>query len=229
MTRMGALSSAMARMAQMTAAPPAMSSFMRSMPSAGLIEMPPVSKVMPLPTSPSTGDAGAPGGLWRMTITRGGSALPRATPSSSPIPSCAISRLVEHLHARRPRSCRSPRRARRRPTASARSTARWQSSRARLQRLAEDPSALDGAPRGPTGRPPGRLRGSGSRPARVRPALAALVTIAAEGREHQPFRSGLDRLGKRDVAAVEPREALHAALSSLQAPRPWRRAATARS
>ena len=47
----------MARMAQTTAAPPAMSSFIRSMPSAGLIEMPPVSNVMPLPTSPRTGDS----------------------------------------------------------------------------------------------------------------------------------------------------------------------------
>ena len=55
MTRIGALSSAIARIAHATAAPPAMSSFIRSMPSAGLIEMPPVSNVMPLPTSPSTG------------------------------------------------------------------------------------------------------------------------------------------------------------------------------
>ena len=61
-TRIGALSSAIARMAQATAAPPAMSSFIRSMPSAGLIEMPPVSNVMPLPTRPSTGLVGAPGG-----------------------------------------------------------------------------------------------------------------------------------------------------------------------
>ena len=42
----------MARMAPSTAAPPAMSYFIFSMPSAGLIEMPPVSKVTPLPTSP---------------------------------------------------------------------------------------------------------------------------------------------------------------------------------
>ena len=34
-----------------TAAAPAMSDFMASMPAAGLIEMPPESKVMPLPTS----------------------------------------------------------------------------------------------------------------------------------------------------------------------------------
>ena len=42
----------MARMAPIMAAPPAMSYFIFSMPSAGLIEMPPVSKVTPLPTSP---------------------------------------------------------------------------------------------------------------------------------------------------------------------------------
>ena len=90
-TLIGAPSMAMARIAQMTAAPPAMSSFMRSMPSAGLIEMPPVSNVMPLPTRPSTGAAGAPGGSCVITMRRGGSALPRATPSSSPILSCAIS------------------------------------------------------------------------------------------------------------------------------------------
>ena len=35
----------------MTAAAPAMSLFMFSMCGAGLIEMPPLSKVMPLPTS----------------------------------------------------------------------------------------------------------------------------------------------------------------------------------
>ncbi len=62
MTRIGAFSSAIARIAHATAAPPAMSSFICSIFSAGLIEMPPVSKVMPLPTSPSTGVCGAPGG-----------------------------------------------------------------------------------------------------------------------------------------------------------------------
>jgi len=56
------LSSAMARMAPSMAAPPAMSYFIFSMPSAGLMEMPPVSKVTPLPTSPSTGVSGAPAG-----------------------------------------------------------------------------------------------------------------------------------------------------------------------
>ena len=39
-------------MAAMTEAPPAMSPFMYSMPAAGLMDMPPVSKVIPLPMSP---------------------------------------------------------------------------------------------------------------------------------------------------------------------------------
>ena len=58
MTLTGGLSWAMARMAPIMAAAPAMSYFILSMPSAGLMEMPPVSKVMPLPTSPSDGSAG---------------------------------------------------------------------------------------------------------------------------------------------------------------------------
>ncbi len=40
-------------MAARTAAAPAMSPFILYMPSAGLIEMPPLSKVMPLPTMAS--------------------------------------------------------------------------------------------------------------------------------------------------------------------------------
>ena len=51
-TRTLGFSSAMARMAPIIAAPPAMSYFIFSMLSAGLMEMPPVSKVMPLPTKP---------------------------------------------------------------------------------------------------------------------------------------------------------------------------------
>ena len=61
-TRTFGFSCAMARIAPIIAAPPAMSYFIFSMPSAGLMEMPPVSKVMPLPTRPSTGFAGAPFG-----------------------------------------------------------------------------------------------------------------------------------------------------------------------
>jgi len=50
-TRAVAPSSASADMAAITAAPPAMSVFMSFMPSAGLSESPPLSNVMPLPTS----------------------------------------------------------------------------------------------------------------------------------------------------------------------------------
>jgi hypothetical protein len=57
-TRTFGLSSAMARMAPSMAAPPAMSYFISSILSEGLMEMPPVSKVMPLPTRPSTGPVG---------------------------------------------------------------------------------------------------------------------------------------------------------------------------
>jgi len=52
--------------------------------------MPPVSNVIPLPIRPSTGEAGAPSGSYLRTMTRGGSVLPFATPSSSPMPSCSI-------------------------------------------------------------------------------------------------------------------------------------------
>ena len=50
-TATGSSSRAAARTVCSTAAAPAMSDFMASMPAAGLIEMPPESNVMPLPTS----------------------------------------------------------------------------------------------------------------------------------------------------------------------------------
>ncbi len=62
MTLTAGLSRAMACIAPIIAAAPAMSYFIFSMPSAGLMEMPPVSKVMPLPTRPRTG-APAAGGV----------------------------------------------------------------------------------------------------------------------------------------------------------------------
>ena len=57
-TRTLGFSCAIARMAAIMAAAPAMSYFILSMSSAGLMEMPPVSKVMPLPTRPRTGAFG---------------------------------------------------------------------------------------------------------------------------------------------------------------------------
>ena len=126
-----------------TAAPPDMSSFMRSMPSAGLIEMPPESNVMPLPTSPSTGVVGRAGGSCRSTIRRGGSALPCATPSSRPmlqLRECAPRRARRRPDPRR----RAPlRRARQTRAASARCPAR-SPARARSSRLADDAPAPHG-------------------------------------------------------------------------------------
>ena len=80
-----ALRSASACMVPTTAAAPPMSPFMSSMPAAGLIEMPPVSKTTPLPMKQI--------GLARfdlapchcMMATRAGRTLPCATASSAPI------------------------------------------------------------------------------------------------------------------------------------------------
>jgi hypothetical protein len=68
-----------------------MSYFIFSMPSAGLIEIPPVSKVTALPISPMTGAPGFAAGGWYVMITiRGGSSLPFATLRSAPIFKSAI-------------------------------------------------------------------------------------------------------------------------------------------
>ncbi|MND06671.1 hypothetical protein D3C83_281770 [compost metagenome] len=53
-------SSAIAVTASSTAAAPDMSIFISCMPEEGLIEMPPVSKVTPLPTSPRVGPSPPP-------------------------------------------------------------------------------------------------------------------------------------------------------------------------
>jgi len=54
-TRIGRPRPAIASTAPSTAAPPDMSNFISDILLAGLIEIPPVSKVTPLPTRPSTG------------------------------------------------------------------------------------------------------------------------------------------------------------------------------
>ena len=86
-----ALRPASACIRPITTPAPAMSHFMSSMPPAGLIEMPPVSKVTPLPTK-ATGAwflaLGAP--FHCMTTRRGGRTLPWPTPSSAPMPSFFI-------------------------------------------------------------------------------------------------------------------------------------------
>ena len=73
-----------------------MSYFMSSMFCAGLIEMPPVSNVTPLPTR-TTGAPAAP--LYSSAMKRGSSALPCATAISAPIPSRDDRGLVEHRDA----------------------------------------------------------------------------------------------------------------------------------
>src|ERR1035441_9886248 len=69
LTAMAGRSWAMARMAPIMAAPPAISYFIFSMPSDGLMEMPPVSKVTPLPTRPRWALP------WGVTFDTGGDAL----------------------------------------------------------------------------------------------------------------------------------------------------------
>ena len=76
-----------------TAAAPDMSCFIAPMPSAGLIEIPPLSKVIPLPTTARVFTFAftfALGGCerYRMITMQGGWAEPWLTASSPPIPSC---------------------------------------------------------------------------------------------------------------------------------------------
>ncbi len=70
-----------------------MSAFIWSMPADGLIEMPPESNVMPLPTRATRGPV--PACLIR--TSRGGRCEPLPTPSTPPKPAAAQRVLVEHL------------------------------------------------------------------------------------------------------------------------------------
>ena len=72
-----------------TQAAPAMSPFMSSMPAAGLIEMPPVSKQTPLPMK-ATGASPFLPPFQRITTTRLSRAEPWPTPSSAFMPSFFI-------------------------------------------------------------------------------------------------------------------------------------------
>ena len=92
-----ALRSASVRISPETAAAPPMSPFMSSMPAAGLIEMPPVSKTTPLPTK-ATGLTFSRPPRQRMTTTRGGRSEPCDTPSSAPIFCLRRSGFAQNLH-----------------------------------------------------------------------------------------------------------------------------------
>jgi len=82
-------SAATASIRPTTFAAPLMSCFMSPMPAAGLMLIPPVSNVMPLPTK--TIFRFAPLGVHEMCTRRGSRALPRPTASMSFIPRRRIS------------------------------------------------------------------------------------------------------------------------------------------
>ncbi len=90
-----------------------MSVFIPTMPSTGLTCRPPVSKVMPLPTSTMRGvDAVAPAGTWSSRTSRGGVADPAPTASRPPKPSRVSRRSSQTVTSRplaRPtvRACRA--------------------------------------------------------------------------------------------------------------------------
>jgi len=82
--------SPMALNVPITLAAPHISYFISSISPPGFNEIPPVSKVMPLPTS-TTGFCDFLPFKCCSTIKRGGSTLPCATPKNDPIPNFSIS------------------------------------------------------------------------------------------------------------------------------------------
>ena len=82
---------AIALNAPKTEAAPDMSNFISSMPGGCLSEMPPVSKVMPLPTS-ATGASPFVPPAYSSTMSRAGSSEPRVTERNEPMPRRLISR-----------------------------------------------------------------------------------------------------------------------------------------
>jgi hypothetical protein len=89
-TRMGRRRAATMRIAPRTAAPPDMSVCIIVIASPCLMLSPPVSNVIPLPTSTTWRVAGAERGRHRASISRGGVADPPPTASTPPKP-CALS------------------------------------------------------------------------------------------------------------------------------------------
>ena len=91
----GAPMVATARRTARAVAAPHMSYFMPTIEAAGLSERPPVSKVMPLPTSATWRVASA--GEYSRRTRRGGRSEPCPTPRMPPYPPLAQRLLVEHL------------------------------------------------------------------------------------------------------------------------------------
>ncbi|CAB4590450.1 unannotated protein [freshwater metagenome] len=83
-TAIGSLRSAIARVTAKTVAAPVMSYFMPTIEFAGLIDNPPVSNVMPLPTSAMC--RFAPFGEYRTITSRGGRDEPAPIPRMPPYP-----------------------------------------------------------------------------------------------------------------------------------------------
>ena len=88
-TFLAILRPANAAIAPVTAAAPRISNFMSSIPFGGFKEIPPVSKVTPLPTKAS--GASSPPPNQCIITSRDSRRLPWPTPSSAPIPSFSIS------------------------------------------------------------------------------------------------------------------------------------------
>ena len=86
----------MACMAVITAAPPHMSYFMSSMPAGGLAQMPPESKVSPLPTSSTVGRLRSV--RYSSTTRQGGRAEPWLTARMPPMPSFCRADRSSTLH-----------------------------------------------------------------------------------------------------------------------------------
>ena len=95
-TATGSSSVAASTVVATTAAAPAMSEVMWSMFAAGLIEMPPVSNVMPLPTSATDARGDGPPDQ-RSRTSRGLRDEPLPDPEDAAVPACGERGVVEHL------------------------------------------------------------------------------------------------------------------------------------
>ena len=99
-TSIGSFRSRQASMTPNTAAAPHMSYFISSSEAEGLIEMPPVSKVMPLPST-TTGETRRWAPRQLIAIRRAGCSLPRVTERKAPMPSSSISDSSTIVHSSR--------------------------------------------------------------------------------------------------------------------------------
>src|ERR687887_126987 len=151
--------------------------------------MPPLSKVIALPTRPSFTPVFAPGGVKRITISRAGLWLPCATPVNAPLPSscrpsgprpsavrCSASPAIPAARAARPPGGRPVR-----PLGDAR---RAGGGLRHLAPLADEHDALE----------------------RMRPALRCLPAAGLVGAEHRALddRAGLLRRRQVERGVEEP-------------------------